>query len=362
MNRFLLAVFLLLPLFNYAQTAPTLDSSDIVFASQYLKYHSASNSIGVSHAGTGANHTWDYHTLKSASLYLDTFTAINKAPFTYSLFFFLSSNITYPDKNPTSIAGTALSNVWNFYRKSNTKFQQPGFAGSVSGIPSPIMYSSPDVLYRFPMNFGNVDSCAYSYTLGGAGLGFGITESRKRVNTVDGWGTLYTPYDTFTNVLRLHSKMNIKDSIALDSVNINFNVINSIQHEYKFLAKGQDWPVLTIRTTEFFGFETTTGVYYRDTVHHHTKGTLNNGLADFNSNANWKLFPNPVSDCLQLQTSEIIVSATITNLMGQVLAECYLSSSNGLFKINTSQLASGHYLITFTNSVGKTNSQLFTKE
>ncbi len=348
MKKIIVGFFLLMPVFVFAQTAPTLDSSDIVFNGEFLKYHRASNAGSASHTLTGANVTWDFSQLQSAANYTDTFVGVSAAPLTYSLFFFFSSSTCSPEKNPSSIAGTTLQDVWNFYKKSPTKFQQPGFAGSIQGIPTPIMYSSADVLYRFPLQFGNVDSCKYTYTLGGAGLGFGITEARNRHNMVDGWGTLITPSDTFAKVLRVHSLINVKDSIALDSVNLNFNVINSIQHEYKYLAKGYDWPIVTIRTTEFFGFETTTGVYYRDTVHHHAAANPD-GLLSLTTPV-LQTAPNPANNEIRVFANVKIAKVNCYKLDGQQVRIPAIINNQSATLIIESLPAGTYVLEVITNS------------
>jgi hypothetical protein len=355
-KKILLSCLILIPFLSFAQTPAVLDSSDIVYPAEHLSYRRAANAFGVSHGTAGANQIWDFHTLTSSGTYIDTFAGLSAAPITYSLFFFLSSNCCNPEKNPSTIAGTTLQNVFNFYKKTSTKFQQPGFAGNVSGIPTPIMYSSPDILYKFPMHYGNIDSCRLTYTLGGAGLGFGITEERNRHNQVDGWGTIYTPSDTFVNVLRVH----IKDSIALDSVNLGFNVINSIQHEYKYLAKGYDWPILTIRTTELFGFETTTGVYYRDTVHHHSH-VIHDFAETINSPAAILLFPNPSQNEVILNCAETIQTILCFDLSGKSFTLPFTASNNNI-KIQTAHLIAGNYYLLIKTANEKSYSGQFIKQ
>ncbi len=329
MKKLLLILCLLVTRSSFAQV--TLDSSDVVFAGEYLPYHNAANTFSVSYNQTGANHTWDYSTLTSASAFTDTFIATLNAPATMLLFFLFSSNLASPDQTN---AGT-----WRFYRKNATKFQQPGTATDVSGAPEPVLYSSPDVIYRFPIQFGNSDSCAYHYSLPTGGLGFGIRENRKRLNNVDGWGTLKIPNKTFDNVLRIHSKLYITDSISLDSLGTSFNTTLRTQHEYKFLAKGYDWPVLTITTTELFGFQIVNSVVYRD-----MPAVIQPNGIETSDLESTQIIPNPFNNMLTLHNSFTNCEIEIYNMLGEKVFSGL--KQNIEYQINTEQLAAGNYLIT----------------
>ena len=146
-----------------AQNAPILDSSDLVFAGEHLPYVKCNNTAGVDFATTGPNVFWDYSQLSRSSEFTDSFTTLFGSPTTYAFAFFTSSNMAAAEKNNLSIAGFALSNVWNYYRKSSTKFTQAGFAGNIQGIPFPLRYSSADLLYRFPCTIGDIDSSNYAW-------------------------------------------------------------------------------------------------------------------------------------------------------------------------------------------------------
>lgn len=334
-----------------AQTAPILDSSDLVFAGEYLHYVKCNATAGVDFATTGSNVVWDYSQLTRSSQFTDSFTSLFGSPTTYAFAFFTSSNLAAPEKNNMSVAGFALSNVWNYYRKTSTKFTQAGFAGNIQGIPFPLKYSSADLLYKLPCTFGNIDSSNYKYTLTIPVVGFTIKEQRVRHNVVDGFGTLLTPSDTFYNVTRIHSKLNILDSVALDTLGLNVSNIASIRHEYKFLAKGYDWPVVEIITSEIAGNETITSIVYRDSLHPYVSPVVNAVETMGNHTNNAHIYPNPTNDFLVIELPENAHSYTIYNQLGQAIITRNIKAGGSVVE-DIRNLSFGTYLVVIDNKKG----------
>ena len=151
-----------------------------------------------------------------------------------------------------------LTNVYYFYKNSHSRYVNAGYAASLNVLPLPFVLSSPDVLYRFPMQYNDQDSSV-------SGLVYNLPRNRlseldrKRMNKVDGWGTLITPFGTF-EVLRMTSEVTEYDSIYIDSLEMGVPV-NRHYTEYKWLAKGQKIPVLEI-TSDISGLIVT----YADSV------------------------------------------------------------------------------------------------
>lgn len=334
----------------YGQTAPILDSSDLVFAGEHLRYFKAATA-GVDFTTTGQNSFWDYSQLSANSRFTDSFTSLFGSPTTYAFAFFTSSNIAAPEKNNMSVAGFALSNVWNYYRKSATKFTQAGFAGNIQGIPFPLRYSSADLLYKFPCTFGNIDSSNYKYTLTIPIVGFTIKEQRIRHNLVDGFGTLITPSDTFYNVSRIHSRLDILDSVALDTLGLNVSNIASVRHEYKYLAKGYDWPVLEIITSEVGNFETVTSVVCRDSLHPYVAPITNAIAEEFEMSPSSKVYPNPSDHYIMIELPENAYSYSIYNSLGQKMLTRTIKVGGQVLE-DISSFSTGTYLLVIDHKKG----------
>ena len=146
-------------------------------------------------------------------------------------------------------------------------FRSVGFGASLNGTAVPVTYASAaqqDVIYRFPLSFASLADSSRSFfstpaAIASAGY---LSQKRKRVNKPDAWGTLTTPFGTFQTV-RVVTKLIDHDSVAFGGTpGQGFDV--PLTREYKWLAKGQHVPVLTITTRLLAGQETVTGVEYRD--------------------------------------------------------------------------------------------------
>src|ERR1019366_3455326 len=86
-----------------------------------------------------------------------------------------------------------ITNTENFLYKSNSQYIDQGFGAQINGIPLPIAYTHPDVIYNFPLQYGNTDNSTSGYSINLPGTGY-YGYQQTRTNTVDGWGTLSTPF------------------------------------------------------------------------------------------------------------------------------------------------------------------------
>lgn len=117
--------------------------------------------------------------------------------------------------------------------------------------------TSDDVEYNFPVKYGNsADSCMYAGSSTSIPFIGKIKVSGKRINTVDGWGKITTPYGSF-NCIRVKSV--ITDTAVI------FTNLRSSRIEYKWLAKGQNVPVMEVIVAQSpFGKQKT--VYFKDSA------------------------------------------------------------------------------------------------
>jgi len=171
-------------------------------------------------------------------------------------------------------------------------YQQVGFGANISGVTTPIAYSNKDKIYNFPVSFGDADSCDSNYSLSVPGIGY-VEGQQHRVNNVDGWGSLTTPFGTF-NTIRVVSELTGQDSLYLDTLGFGFSFPRNKTREYKWLATNSGIPELQINTTVLGGSEIISSIRYRDIYRDTTTSVgLNNNLAaEFTAN----LYPNPSLD------------------------------------------------------------------
>lgn len=293
---------------------------------------------------SGPNHVWDFQQLIPLVSSTDTFTNLTGLPAIYQLLFF-GANLS--DKVGSSLAfdQLMLEDVYTVFKGTSNTFEQYGFAGTFAGIPIPIVYNQKDVIYRFPLQYGNVDSSFSGFTFFLPGLIF-ISQDRKRVNVTDGWGTVSTPAGTY-QALRVTSTLTDVDSVFLDTLN-NGSKLELKSYEYKWLAQGTGLPVLQINAQDVLGTPVITQITYLDTALHTgisspplVKGHLAN------------IYPNPAANWLQIQQTENMpIKISVRNLSGQIILNCNLEQSISF--IDVSAWSNGIY---FLNMQGKNSMQ-----
>ena len=140
-----------------------------------------------------------------------------------------------------------FSNVVNHYDLQSNSLRQTvigmSFGIGTLTVPFAIPYDDIDTIYTFPMNFGNVDSSnsRYSIDLNSLGINFVYKSAQKRVNTVEGWGSITTPYSFYNSTLKLKTVVTSQDTFFY-----NGNVIplgTTKQIFYRWFDKSSGVPV-----------------------------------------------------------------------------------------------------------------------
>jgi len=207
---------------------------------------------------TGEDYIWDFSQLVSISQQVDTFVSQLNVPLYYIPFFMFNSNLAKNGDIGIPIPEFPITNPTTFYNSTDNYFGITGNAAMIYGFPIPLMFDSPDILYQFPMNYEDIGNSFAEYGFGVDNYGY-IGKEISRSNTVDGWGTLTTPYGTF-DVLRLKCEVAEFDTIYIDSLGMGLPFYREYT-EYSWLGKEQMIPLLKI-TSSFAG----TIVTYIDSV------------------------------------------------------------------------------------------------
>jgi hypothetical protein len=216
---------------------------------------------------TGANFSWDFTGLVPTTADTLKYDTITSAPFfTQAIFGAFAgvqnrSQIFGDTKNPLNFPSAVASffpvdSAKAFYRKATGSFAKTGFSIRLAGFDIPLPYDTADVIYKFPLNFGSIDSSNSAFEINTPLLtALYYRQSQKRVNVVDGWGSLKLPYSGTYDVLRVKSIIGGSDTIHVDTgiVNFGFRIPRLTEVQYKWLAKGQEEPVLTVTGTELAG-------------------------------------------------------------------------------------------------------------
>ncbi len=241
----------------------TISKNNMPVAGQNIIYSTSNDSIDITK--TGADTTWDYSYITPVSQDTYKYVTPKTAGSVYSLLFYgdVGLNISFGGQK----------GGYEFYKTSATQYTTVGVGISIAAVPIPlsISYSPADVIYRFPVKFGNRDTSTFegSTTISN----FTVKIQGKRFNVVDGWGTIITPYKTY-NCIRVRSIVKEIDSIFGTAV-------DNSRVEYKWLSTKEQIPVFeAVVTNGIQGLGGGMTITYRDSY----KNIINpNGpVVDFN--------------------------------------------------------------------------------
>lgn len=309
---------------------------------------------------TGANYTWDYSTLTPDFQRYEKFDSPLTFPTPFNILF-NPLNTSYGNENniltTLPIPGVTLDMAYDFFKETSTQFRQIGAGYTINGAPLPFLYSSNDIVYRFPMNYLDTDSCDYAFGLPIPSIGY-YGSNGHRVNVVDGWGTLITPLGTY-NTLRVKSTIAAVDTFALDALGFGTDIPRPLRYEFKWLATAMQIPVLKVDATDVFGTMTINNIEYQDTV---IAGVPQLSIADHsNDNFNSIVYPNPVLDNAIIQytlSEKANVKISLTDIVGKTISIVTNESQTiGTFQkqINVSEmnLSQGVYFVVLETNNGK---------
>ncbi len=332
----------------------TIDHNDMPRVDDIYRIIEA-DTTGMTVPATGTNFSWDYKNLSEVQERMDTFKNVSATPVGYQLYF--NNEIMYPEhkasyalavESPIDVSQFQVKDAYLYYRNETGVFKEVGIGAKINNIPSSIRYEDIDSVYVFPMTMGNVDSATAFFFHTIAGLGsFG--QNRKRINTVDGWGTLETPFGTF-DVIRVKTTLDATDTVYIDAISTGFTVPHPLITEYKWLAKGYGQPILNIRTNRVQGNEHILTVSYMDSMP--ATGTQAGTLPALSV---WQVYPNPAKNNFVLDLGQQRLEPLLANLinpMGQVVRSLRQPQGQQQWIVFTAGLPEGIYLLHLQTKAG----------
>lgn len=275
----------------------TINNLDMPLSGDTLRMSTTPSIGAIDVTQTGPNYNWDYTALVAQIQDVDTFVSVASTPFAYQFYF--NNTYLYPNwkanfaqKVPDLVGGVSavtITSVYDYYKNNSTQFTRVGFGANINGLPTSVKFDSLDVIYRFPLDFTDTDSSVSRYSVSIPGLGY-YGQRLKRVNVVDGWGTLSTPFGTF-QVLRVKSSIAQRDTFFSTQYNIGYGVNLPPRIEYKWLAKGMKAPVLQVNAQVSGSNIVVQNAVYRDSVRKDAiqVGIIKENLNEFQGN----ISPNP---------------------------------------------------------------------
>ena len=304
---------------------------------------------------TGKNFTWDFSNLKDSVQQSDTSMPITSAPQMYQYVF-----NSYLDPKPTFCIHSSYLNkfdslkqfhptvIYEYYRNSSANYSYTGLALNLAGISVPIKYDTIDNIYTFPLTYGNSDSGKSYFTTPSIVLPYLIyTSNQKRKNEADGWGTLKTPYGSFS-VLRVKSTINSVDMFYKTADSAGYQFQQPTKFEYKWLGQNTGIPLLQVNTELRNSVEVITGISYQDSFRFNSIAIVNRPKP-----INIRVYPNPFSQTAQVEyriDKRSFVSVELIDLYGNVVSKLQSEYQNeGVYSIpvNIENSISGIYFIKF---------------
>lgn len=308
-------MFVLVVLSSIAQ--PIINKNDMPNVGDTIRINTSLSVNGDNYDSTGINHLWNFSNLTSSSQRVDTFMSIALTAPVYQLFFQLLSGCNLAGNQPNMVAintpllPITITNVYDFFANSSSSYAQYGFGAKFNGTAIPVKYSSADVQLKFPLTYGETDSCDFSYDVPISSILY-YGEKEHRVNHVDGWGTVITPIDTFP-AMRVMSVITAHDTIHIDTMVTYGTSFDYTTTEYKWYAYKMGEPVMKVAVR--------TGTGASTTVEYQNRPKNTTGIRDIDSPLNFVgLYPNPVNENTSLyfsleKPSQIEVS--ITDMLGR---------------------------------------------
>lgn len=318
---------------------------------------------------TGANFTWDYTLLgidltgnlgaisPASSGYQTPFVTqcvLNGGGFTCLFKWNNLTNVGLVDLDSFPAVVVTLYDVTTMAKLANNRL-----IGNIKGlkikdtnnltVPLVTEYYDSDTILTFPFTYQDSGKSYGSWGLDlnsvGQNIIYKVTYDREW--TVEGWGTLITPFSTHSSVLKVKTTLDQVDSLSY--LGTAFGIPRKIV-EYTWYDAAFGLPVMKAEGIETLGLTTITTVRYYDQRFASIDETY--------SDIKFTVFPNPAQEFIQVSTTENKpTSYQLIDMQGKVVG-----SSSFTSQIAIGELTSGFYFIQLLNENGVIGVEKFVKE
>lgn len=334
-------LFQLIWLSSFAQI--TINSSMMPTANDTFRLSIATNAQQYDFSLTGTGYNWNFSNLTAVDQRVEDFVNIASTPLVYNLVFLYPLVATVAAKRADAQLGiVAISNGYNFYKTSSSKFAEVGFGADFQGSPIPVKYQEDDVIFQLPLSYNQKDSSTAVWSVSIPNVG-SIYETKKRVNHVDGYGSVTTPFGTF-QCLRVRSAVRQRDSVVYSASPIPLPAFEQEYIEYLWLTNDFRFPILKA-TERNFAFQ----VEYMDSI----KSFV--GMDELSKQNHFEVYPIPTQDFIEIKSvdSNQDYSIELLDFEGKIIL---MKNTMKEQKIDVSHLPAGKYILKIT-----TENQIFTK-
>jgi len=342
-QKLLFLIFCCITLQSFCQI--TIDKNDMPASGNTFVISIINNMHGLNPSVTGQNVIWDFSQLNLNTQTVDTFFSVYSTqyiPVAYNLVYsdpfdqaHLANVVTRSFNSTNPIPQIQITENFNFYKSSSSGYSLVGQGAKINGIPTAMKYDNAESFFKFPMQYGNTDSSVSKYGMTIPTIGY-YGQTIKRVNLVDGYGTITTPYGTF-DVMRVKSTIKTVDTIYLDTLHFGTHLNRPLETQYIWLGDNQGDPLLFISK-----INNNSSVRFKDSL------SLTNTYNGIINNQSITIFPNPTTNILRITPDAEIRKVEVLNILGEIVLAKENSSSN----IDISNLKKGIYLVRIYNKNG----------
>jgi hypothetical protein len=269
MNRLIHLLFLLIPTFS--SIAQSSFSSANYAASGDTFYITKAQAGNSNYDTTGANLVLNYEALTGMSqrrlVYrLPTQTGYSALQWPY-LYNSSNTNLSSTDDQTVAVFGLQQTNPNDYFLKNNTYLIQKASAYTIqlNGISFNVKntFLQPDTIYKFPFIYNSVKTSQATSTIAISPDLYFRNVRLERKDTVNGWGTVITPYGTFSNCLKYVSTIRQIDSM---SVNGSPLVTNDTTYykEISWFDPSKKIPVMSVKQNKIGNTYITQSAEYLD--------------------------------------------------------------------------------------------------
>lgn len=270
----------------------SISSSDMPSSGDTIRFTNAP--IGnFNFSSTGSNYQWNFSDLGINSQGLYKFQTLGQTPYASLILTGLPfGSFGYKIADSIGQGQFSFKDIYNFFEKNISSWRAVGTAFTLpiqgTTFKTGGVYSDKDEIYKFPLNYNDYDSSTFKVT-----TPFGISifnvgnfeQKGYRINTVEGWGKISTPFAKDVNCLKIKSRIEEIDSLRIaipGQTPITVGFPNS-RIEYKWLSKTEKIPVLEVVGTNLNNLFIPTSVRYRDNFRE-PKPSILGPLVDFEVN------------------------------------------------------------------------------
>lgn len=315
----------------------TLTANDMAAPGDIFSFATTTDIGAVDPALSGEGIVWDYSQLLAETYDADTILTVEETPLAFQFFF--NNGLLYPAHNAdhalkeisADLGLISIENSHSYYKTSTEEYSNVGFGADVNGLPASVRNIPVDVIYEFPLNYGDEYSGFSSRELDLPTIGYYYGE-QDRNTVVEGYGTLLLPGELSYEVLKLRVVLTGADSLYSEQTGFGFNIPRPEQVTYSFVSTEEVRPVLEVTVSDVATFA-------RFRADDPALGLQRLLLPRA------RLYPNPTSDVLVVDGEDLSgLSARIIDLSGGTVQADYLNSGRQI-TLDLSALETGHYLL-----------------